>query len=174
MEEYEYLNVFPRLLLLLHVLFSACSRISLKGFSVKNRKLPSKHWKLSKFSTASWRVFSFTALEFTIEPSDTVVPEGRSVLLQCAGHTNKKLGHIRDGKISPNIRWRGPDGQEIGIETFRVQLTNGSLYISAVNENQGLTGTYQCLLSVDGIGTVVSRTAKLSIAGKSCVINDVR
>lgn len=96
------------------------------------------------------------------------------MLLQCAGHTNKKLGHIKDGKISPNIRWRGPDGQDIGIETFRVQLSNGSLYISAVNENQGLTGTYQCLLSVDGIGTIVSRTAKLSIAGKSSVINDAR
>lgn len=94
------------------------------------------------------------------------MPEGSSVLLQCAGHTNKKLGHIRDGKISPNIRWRGPDGQDIGIDTFRVQLTNGSLYISAVNENRGLTGSYQCLLSVDGIGTIVSRTAKLSIAGK--------
>lgn len=94
------------------------------------------------------------------------MPEGNSVLLQCAGHTNKKLGHLKDGKISPNIRWRGPDGELIGIETFRVQLTNGSLYISAVNENQGLTGTYQCLLSVDGIGTIVSKTARLSIAGK--------
>lgn len=118
-------------------------------------------------TTAGWHLFQFTALEFTIEPSDTVVPEGSSVLLQCVGHTNKKLGHIKDGKLSPNIRWRGPDGQDIGIETHRVQLTNGSLYISAVNENRGLTGSYQCLLTVDGVGTIVSRTAKLSIAGKT-------
>lgn len=105
-------------------------------------------------------------LEFTLEPSDTIVPEGSSVLLQCAGQTNKKLSHVKDGKISPNIRWRGPDGQDIGIDTFRVQLTNGSLYISSVNENRGLTGNYQCLLSVDGVGTIVSRTARLSIACK--------
>lgn len=93
------------------------------------------------------------------------MPEGSSVLLQCAGQTIKKTGH-KDGKITPSIRWRGPDGQDIGIDTFRVQLTNGSLYISAVNENRGLTGSYQCLLTVDGVGTIVSRTAKLSIAGK--------
>jgi neogenin len=95
------------------------------------------------------------------------VPEGSSVLLQCAGHTNKKLSHQKDSKVLPNIRWRGPDGQDIGIDTFRVQLTNGSLYISAVNENRGLSGSYQCLLSVDGIGTIVSRMAKLSIAGRT-------
>jgi neogenin len=105
-----------------------------------------------------------TVLEFTVEPEDTVVPEGSSVLLQCAGHSSKKLH--KDAKNPPNIRWRGPDGQDIGIDTFRNQLSNGSLYISAVNENRGLTGSYQCLLSVDGIGTIVSRMAKLSIAGK--------
>jgi neogenin len=104
----------------------------------------------------------FQVLEFTIEPEDTVVPEGSSVLLQCAGHSNKKI----QSKTTPNIRWRGPDGQDIGIDTFRSQLSNGSLYISAVNENRGLTGSYQCLLTVDGIGTIVSRMAKLSIAGK--------
>lgn len=107
-----------------------------------------------------------SALEFTIEPSDSVVPEGSSVLLQCAGRTNKLTDHIKDGKMSPNIRWRGPDGQDIGIvgDTFRTQLANGSLYISSVEENRGLTGAYQCLLGIDGIGTIVSRSAYLSIA----------
>lgn len=94
------------------------------------------------------------------------MPEGSSVLLQCAGHTNKKVSHLKDAKISPNIRWRGPDGQDIDIDNLRFQLANGSLYISSVNENRGLTGNYQCLLSVDGIGTIVSRTALLSIACK--------
>lgn len=108
------------------------------------------------------------ALEFTIEPSDRIVPEGSSVLLQCAGHmNNKKLTMLKDGKISPDIRWRGPDDADIGIETFRSQMSNGSLYINNVNENHGLTGNYQCLLSVDGIGTIVSRKARLSIAGES-------
>lgn len=98
------------------------------------------------------------------------MPEGSSVLLQCAGQTNKKHSHVKDGKISPNIRWRGPDGQDVDFDKLRVQLTNGSLYISSVTEDRGLTGNYQCLLSVDGIGRVVSRTARLSIAGEFFLI----
>ncbi|CAD7076874.1 unnamed protein product [Hermetia illucens] len=103
-------------------------------------------------------------LEFTIEPQDVVVPEGHSVLLQCAGSVQP--GALKEGKTAPNIRWRGPDGQELGIvgDTFRNQLKNGSLYISSVEENRGLTGSYQCLLNVDGIGTIVSRSATVSIA----------
>jgi neogenin len=68
----------------------------------------------------------------------------------------------------PNIRWRGPDGQDLGIvgDTFRTQLANGSLYISSVDENRGLTGAYQCLLSWDGTGTIVSRSARVSIASE--------
>ncbi|XP_046809643.1 neogenin isoform X1 [Lucilia cuprina] len=102
------------------------------------------------------------ALSFTTEPQDVVVPEGHSVLLQCAG--TAVMG--KNQKISPNIRWRGPDGQDLGIvgDTFRNQLKNGSLYISSVEENRGLTGSYQCLLYVDGIGTIVSRSAVVSIA----------
>lgn len=49
---------------------------------------------------------------------------------------------------------------------FRVQLPNGSLYISSVEDNRGLTGTYQCLLSSDGFGTIVSRSASISIASE--------
>lgn len=43
-------------------------------------------------------------------------------------------------------------------------MQNGSLYISSIEENRGLTGTYQCLLTADGIGTIVSRPATVSIA----------
>lgn len=55
---------------------------------------------------------------------------------------------------------------DIGIvgDSFRTQLNNGSLYISAIEENRSLTGPYQCLLSSDGIGTIVSRPAIVSIA----------
>ncbi|XP_055609212.1 neogenin isoform X3 [Uranotaenia lowii] len=108
--------------------------------------------------------YSSQALEFTIEPADLTVPEGNSVLLQCAGRLSAKV--LREGKIAPNIRWRGPDGQDIGIvgDTFRSQLANGSLYISSVESNRGLTGFYHCLLTVDGIGTIVSRSARISIA----------
>lgn len=88
--------------------------------------------------------------------------EGHSVLLKCAGIAQLE----RSKKVAPNIRWRGPDGQDLGIvgDTFRSQLENGSLYISSVEENRGLTGPYQCLLSKDGIGTIVSRPAVVTIA----------
>lgn len=57
---------------------------------------------------------------------------------------------------------------EIFIFAHSMQLENGSLYISSVEENRGLTGAYQCLLSSDGIGTIVSRSAIVSIASKQC------
>lgn len=105
--------------------------------------------------------------------------EGDSVLLPCSGKT------VSNGK--PSIRWRGPDGQDIGIvgDNFRTQLGNGSLYISSVEENRGLTGNYQCVLSEDGVGIIVSRFARVTIAGNiysifdfivhnnSIIINDI-
>ncbi|XP_070068735.1 neogenin isoform X3 [Drosophila takahashii] len=108
------------------------------------------------------------ALFFTLEPQDAVVPEGHSVLLQCAGSAS--VGRGGKGKASSptpvTIRWRGPDGQDLVIvgDTFRTQLKNGSLYISSVEENRGLTGAYQCLLSADGVGSVLSRPALVAIA----------
>lgn len=136
---------------------------------------------------ANFTFFFVTGLEFTTEPSDIVVPEGTSVLLQCAGRlnnqttvatssTNSKGSNINNKyvKQAPNIRWRGPDGQDLGIvgDTFRTQLPNGSLYISSVDENRGLTGAYQCLLTVDGIGSIVSRSARVSIADNPEVNQD--
>ncbi|XP_016943279.3 neogenin isoform X3 [Drosophila suzukii] len=108
------------------------------------------------------------ALSFTLEPQDAVVPEGHSVLLQCAGIAY--MGRGGKGKASAptpvTIRWRGPDGQDLVIvgDTFRTQLKNGSLYISSVEESRGLTGAYQCLLSADGVGSVLSRPALVAIA----------
>ncbi|XP_030388310.1 neogenin isoform X2 [Scaptodrosophila lebanonensis] len=103
------------------------------------------------------------ALSFTFEPQDAIVPEGHSVLLQCEGNAQASKA---SKSLPAHIRWRGPDGQDLGIvgDTFRTQLKNGSLYISSVEENRGLTGAYQCLLSVNGIGTVVSRPALVAIA----------
>ncbi|XP_049545028.1 neogenin isoform X2 [Anopheles darlingi] len=116
------------------------------------------------FSLMFTKCYASQVLEFTVEPSDVTVPEGNSVLLQCAGRADRKV--LQDDKVAPSIRWRGPDGQDIGIvgDTFRSQLTNGSLYISSVENNRGLTGFYHCLLTIDGVGTIVSRSARVSIA----------
>lgn len=101
----------------------------------------------------------FLAIEFNIEPKDTIANKGDSVLLECSG------------KANGNIRWRGPDGLDIGIDTFRTQLSNGSLYISSIEENRGLTGTYQCILYMEGYGTIVSRTAKVTVSSTFKQIN---
>lgn len=52
------------------------------------------------------------------------------------------------------------------FDYFRSQLMNGSLYISSIVEDQGLTGNYQCMASLPTVGSIVSRTAKLSLASK--------
>lgn len=52
----------------------------------------------------------------------------------------------------------------------RSQLANGSLYISAFGEEDGglaTTAEYQCLASLETVGSLVSRTARLQLASKS-------
>ncbi|XP_041563648.1 neogenin isoform X9 [Drosophila elegans] len=153
------------------------------GFQSNQRKIEQKMArKVNKHSRTiwSWLVgsylilqligssFASQALLFTLEPQDAVVPEGHSVLLQCSGSASVgRGGKGKAGSPTPvSIRWRGPDGQDLVIvgDTFRTQLKNGSLYISSVEENRGLTGAYQCLLSADGVGSVLSRPALVAIA----------
>lgn len=121
------------------------------------------------------------ALKFITEPADVVVAAGDSVLLPCSGSLAASAAlqqHQRNGKggaraaataasSAPTITWRGPDGQDIGIvDTFRAQSLNGSLYITSLEEHRGLTGSYQCVLHAEGVGTIVSRAARVTIASK--------
>lgn len=56
---------------------------------------------------------------------------------------------------------------------LRSQLLNGSLYISSVAEELGLTGSYQCMASLpNGAVSIVSRSATLSLASKYQQISD--
>ena len=55
------------------------------------------------------------------------------------------------------------------ITTFRRLLSNGSLYFSTVyhtRTNRPDEGIYQCVATSDEIGTLISRTATLKVAGK--------
>lgn len=122
---------------------------------------------------------------FTIEPQDVVVEQGNPARLDC--EANSSFG-------KPNIQWRTDDGQPINfigdsyrheyqdlewyiflkkeiflfliyLFFYRSQLSNGSLYINSVyGTNLELTGSYQCLASVDDIGAIVSRIATIKIA----------
>ncbi|KOC68698.1 Neogenin [Habropoda laboriosa] len=97
-------------------------------------------------------------LYFTIEPQDVVVEQGGPARLDCEAKSDF-------GK--PGIQWRTDDGQPINFigDSYRSQLANGSLYINSVyGSSPELTGSYQCLASVDDVGAIVSRTATIKIA----------
>ncbi|XP_014597754.1 PREDICTED: neogenin-like isoform X2 [Polistes canadensis] len=97
-------------------------------------------------------------LYFTIEPQDVVVEQGGSTRLDCEAKST--FGQ-------PTIQWRTDDGTPINFigENYRSQLANGSLYINSVYAGSSeLTGSYQCLASVDDVGAIVSRAATIKLA----------
>ncbi|KAJ3649131.1 hypothetical protein Zmor_020890 [Zophobas morio] len=107
-------------------------------------------------------------LEFTVEPTDTVVEGGQSAVLDCvvrASHPSSVL-----------IQWLDQDLQKLTFlgDLYRSQLTNGSLYINSVLEEQRLTGTYQCMATLPSMGSIVSRTAKLNVASISGFVEEPR
>ncbi|KAK9876149.1 hypothetical protein WA026_011265 [Henosepilachna vigintioctopunctata] len=101
-------------------------------------------------------------LEFTIEPSDTVVESGQSAVLDCMVKASPHQSTVL-------IQWFDRDRQLLSFsgDSYRSQLTNGSLYINSVSEEQGLTGAYRCMASLPTVGSIVSRTAILSVASLS-------
>ncbi|XP_012139642.1 neogenin protein frazzled isoform X2 [Megachile rotundata] len=101
---------------------------------------------------------SASGLYFTIEPQDVVVEQGGPARLDCEARSDF-------GK--PSIQWRTDDGQPINFigDSYRSQLANGSLYINSVySSNLELTGSYQCLASIDDVGAIVSRVAMIKLA----------
>ncbi|XP_011701352.1 PREDICTED: neogenin-like, partial [Wasmannia auropunctata] len=97
-------------------------------------------------------------LDFIIEPRDVVVEQGGPARLDC--EANRDFG-------TPSIHWRTDDGQPITFigDSYRSQLANGSLYISSVYAGSAeLTGSYQCLASIDNVGAIVSRSATIKLA----------
>ncbi|CAB3375598.1 Hypothetical predicted protein [Cloeon dipterum] len=100
------------------------------------------------------------SLEFSKEPQDTVVPPGAPAWLHC---------ELKPSASEPTsfITWRGPDGSVLNFigDSLRRQLGNGTLFFSSVPIGMStLLGTYQCLVHIDGVGTVASRKANLSLA----------
>ncbi|XP_059471405.1 neogenin isoform X2 [Neocloeon triangulifer] len=111
-------------------------------------------------STSSAARTNAGVLEFSEEPQDTVVPPGSSAALHCV---------LKPSAAYPSsfITWRGPDGSVLNFigDSLRRQLGNGTLFFSSVPIGMStLLGTYQCLVHLDGVGTIASRKANLSIA----------
>ncbi|XP_052754189.1 LOW QUALITY PROTEIN: neogenin-like [Galleria mellonella] len=98
-------------------------------------------------------------VRFLSEPLDAVVAEGDSTTLACsaAAHHPTRLTW-RHSITAPPTR----DHTLSLTDKYRKQLTNGSLQIEKMSAT--LAGQYQCVVTVDGVGTIVSRVATIFLA----------
>ncbi|KAG1941379.1 neogenin [Pimephales promelas] len=101
----------------------------------------------------------FSPFQFSTEPSDTLVVRGAPALLNCSVHAESPA----------KIEWK-KDGSFLSLasDDRRQVLADGSLLISSVvhsKHNKPDEGVYQCVATIDNLGTIVSRTARLNVAG---------
>ncbi|RVE41755.1 hypothetical protein evm_013592 [Chilo suppressalis] len=98
-------------------------------------------------------------VRFLVEPNDEVVLEGDSVMLSCSA-----------ASVHPvSLSWRYSasgiptrDQAHTSNDQHRKQLLNGSLVIERMSRQ--LSGQYQCVASVRGVGTILSRPASVLLA----------
>ncbi|XP_044049401.1 neogenin 1a isoform X6 [Siniperca chuatsi] len=103
----------------------------------------------------------FSPFWFTVEPQDTLAIRGNSALLNCSAHS--------DAAMMARIEWK-KDGTFVSLvsDERRHILPDGSLFFTHVvhsKHNKPDEGTYQCVATIDNLGSISSRTARLSVAG---------
>uniref|UniRef100_A0A8C6KUG5 Neogenin 1a n=1 Tax=Nothobranchius furzeri TaxID=105023 RepID=A0A8C6KUG5_NOTFU len=103
----------------------------------------------------------FSPFWFTVEPQDTLAIRGNSALLNCSAHS--------DTATPARIEWK-KDGTFMSLvsDERRNILPDGSLFFTHVihsKHNKPDEGTYQCVATIDTLGSISSRTARLSVAG---------
>lgn len=104
----------------------------------------------------------FSPFWFTVEPQDTLVIRGNSALLNCSAHS--------DAATPARIEWK-KDGTFMSLvsDERRRILPDGSLLFTHVvhsKHNKPDEGTYQCVATIENLGSISSRTARLSVAGE--------
>uniref|UniRef100_A0A8K9WWR5 Neogenin n=1 Tax=Oncorhynchus mykiss TaxID=8022 RepID=A0A8K9WWR5_ONCMY len=110
----------------------------------------------------------FSPFWFSVEPWDTLAVRGAPALLNCSAHS----GDPASEPTAPQARveWK-KDGTFLSLapdDGRRRVLPDGSLLISSVvhsKHNKPDEGTYQCVATIDSLGTIASRTARLTVAG---------
>ncbi|KAM9422676.1 neogenin 1a isoform 31-T31 [Salvelinus alpinus] len=110
----------------------------------------------------------FSPFWFSVEPWDTLAVRGAPALLNCSAHS----GDPASEPTAPQARvdWK-KDGTFLSLapdDGRRRVLSDGSLLISSVvhsKHNKPDEGTYQCVATIDSLGTIASRTARLTVAG---------
>lgn len=104
---------------------------------------------------------------FTIEPQDMVTVRGSVLQLDCQAHSDALERPL-------TIAWR-KDGVLLSavVDERRRQLGNGSLLVQNVvhsRHHRPDEGEYQCIATLDGLGSIVSRTARITVAGKKVLL----
>ncbi|NXY43110.1 NEO1 protein, partial [Ceuthmochares aereus] len=104
-------------------------------------------------------VRTFTPFYFLVEPMDVLSVRGAAVIMNCSAYC----------ETAPKIEWK-KDGTFLNLvsDDRRQLLPDGSLLINNVvhsKHNKPDEGYYQCVATVESLGTIVSRTAKLTVAG---------
>ncbi|RXN23644.1 netrin receptor DCC [Labeo rohita] len=108
---------------------------------------------------------AFVELRFVLEPQDMVTVRGGVLQLDCEARSDQGV---------PVIAWK-KDGVLLSavVDERRQQLSNGSLLVQNVlhsRHHRPDEGSYQCLATLEGVGAIVSRTAKVTVAGPLRVV----
>ncbi|XP_060742501.1 neogenin 1a isoform X4 [Tachysurus vachellii] len=99
----------------------------------------------------------FNPFWFSVEPSDTLAVRGSPALLNCSVSS----------ELPAKVHWK-KDGVLLNPDDRRQVLLEGSLLISSVmhsKHNKPDEGVYQCVATIENLGTISSRTARLDVAG---------
>ncbi|KAB5558853.1 hypothetical protein PHYPO_G00021970 [Pangasianodon hypophthalmus] len=99
----------------------------------------------------------FSPFWFSVEPSDTLAVRGSPALLNCSVYS----------ELPAKVHWK-KDGVLLNPDDRRQVLPDGSLLISSImhsKHNKPDEGVYQCVATIENLGTISSRTARLNVAG---------
>ncbi|EDL09563.1 netrin receptor DCC precursor [Mus musculus] len=132
-----------------------CVWVPKLAFVLFGASLLSAHLQVTGF-----QIKPFTSLHFVSEPSDAVTMRGGNVLLNCSAESDRGV---------PVIKWK-KDGLilALGMDDRKQQLPNGSLLIQNIlhsRHHKPDEGLYQCEASLADSGSIISRTAKVTVAG---------
>nr|XP_020461414.1 neogenin-like isoform X1 [Monopterus albus] len=102
----------------------------------------------------------FSPFWFTVEPQDMLAIRGNMAVLNCSAHS--------DAATPARIEWK-KDGTFLSLvsDERRQILPDGALFFTHVihsKHNKPDEGTYQCVATIDNLGSISSRTARLSVA----------
>ncbi|XP_056601741.1 netrin receptor DCC isoform X2 [Triplophysa dalaica] len=108
---------------------------------------------------------AFIELRLVLEPQDVVTVRGGVLQLDCEALSDQGI---------PVISWK-KDGVLLSavVDERRQQLSNGSLLVQNVvhsRHHRPDEGSYQCLVTLEGVGAVVSRTARVIVSGPLRVV----